>query len=141
MCSSDLEFVEDRDDDGERAGRIVIGDFAEGFIATTELWDAQDYRRQWLEGARRFADGADRSCFVTQAEDDFLEWWKVYRLDAKAVFRNQHVHFEAFAGGFDYGRLYERIPDYTLLDGDGPGVSEWILDAAALERFVRTHGG
>ena len=140
MSEFAIAFVEERDDDGERAGRIVIGDFEEGFLAPTEYWDADDYRRQWLEAARRFAEGADRSCFVTQAEDDFLEWWKVYRVDAKAVFRNQHIHFDEIAGGFDYERLYEIIPDHAVLGEDGLAVSERVLDAAALERFVRTHG-
>lgn len=136
-----LEFVEDADDDGERVGRIVIGDFEEGFLASTEFWEADDYRRQWLEAAERFVEGADRTCFVTQAEEGFLEWWKVYRRDAKAVFRNQHVHFGEIKGGFEYERLYDLIPDCTLLSEDGMPVSEWVLDAAALERFVRMHGG
>ena len=131
MSGFDIAFVEDEDDDEERAGAIVIGDFEEGFLAPTEFWDADDYRAQWLEAAQRFVEGADRTCFVTVAEEDFIEWWKVYRHGPKAVFHNQHRHLDA---SFDFERLYESIPDYAA------GPSEWSIEAAALERFVRTHG-
>jgi CdiI N-terminal domain len=133
-----IEFVEDGDDDGERAGRIVIGDFAEGFLAPMDFWDAGAYARQWLDGARRFAGGAERSCFVTQAGepgiDDFVEWWTVHRQGAQAVFHNQHLHFDEIGGAFSYERLYESIPDAAS------GVSQWAIEAEAIVRFARDHG-
>ena len=145
MTGFDIAFVEDEDEDGERAGRIVIGDFEEGFIALTAFWDADAYRRQWLEGARRFAGGADRSCFVTQAGepgiDDFAELWTVHRVGARAVFRNRHVHFDEADADFSYDRLYESIADYSPLSSEGLGVSEWCVEADALARFARAHAG
>jgi hypothetical protein len=141
----DIAFVEEEDEDGERAGRIVIGDFEEGFIALTAFWDADAYRRQWLEGARRFAGGADRSCFVTQAGepgiDDFAELWTVHRAGAQAVFHNRHVHFDEPDADFSYERLYESVAEYAPPPREGSGVSEWVVDAEAIARFVRAHGG
>lgn len=139
-----IGFVEDRDEDGERAGRIQIGDFEEGFLSPTEFWDADSYRRQWLDGARRFAEGAQRSCFVTQAGepgiDDFVEWWTVRRRGAQALFHNQHVHFAEFDPEFSYDRLHALIPLYAPLSSEGNGISEWVVEADAIARFVRDHG-
>ncbi len=139
-----IGFVEDEDDDGERAGRIVIGDFAEGFLAPTEFWDAAAYRRQWLEGTRRFAQGAESSLLVTQAGepgiDDFAELWTIHRRGARALFRNRHVHFGEAGAAFSYDRLYDCIPPCSAPPGEELGVCEWSVDADAIARFVREHG-
>lgn len=134
-----IGFEEEKDDDAERAGRIVIGDFEEGFLAETDLWSAQEYRRQWLDGARRLVAGAERSCFVTcarePAPEDFFEWWIVHRVGGRAVFHNQYPHFDALGPGFSYERLYDLIPSFAT------DVSEWSVDLDAVARFVRDHAG
>jgi hypothetical protein len=134
-----IGFAEEAEDDEERAGRIVIGDFEEGFLAETGFWSAEEYRRQWLEGARRLVAGAERSCFVTcarkPAPEDFFEWWTVYRRGAEAVFHNQYPHFDALGRSFSYALLYDFVPPCAA------EVSEWIVDVDAIARFVRDHGG
>ncbi|HWA92393.1 MAG TPA: hypothetical protein VG889_20315 [Rhizomicrobium sp.] len=145
MSGFHIGFVEEEDEGGERAGAIVIGDFEEGFLALTAFWDADAYRRQWLEGARRFAEGAERSCFVTQAGepgiDDFAELWTVYRRGAEAVFRNRHIHFDSPDAEFSYEHLYDCIPGHAATNEDGLAISEWRVAADAIARFVRDHGG
>jgi hypothetical protein len=57
-------------------GRIILGDFAERFVAPIGSWQREDYERQWIEGARRLVEGAQESAFVAEAG---RLWWVAWR--------------------------------------------------------------
>jgi hypothetical protein len=63
-----------RQEDGWDAlqGKIVVGDYAETFLAPLSAWQRTDYEHHWIEAAIRLLRGADRTAFITVA---FQFWW------------------------------------------------------------------
>jgi hypothetical protein len=138
-----IGFTETNDNESERKGQIIIGDFLENFLAPIDFWDAEDYRQQWRGGAQRFVSGAASSCFLTRAvapsRDNFLEWWQIYRVDARLIFQNRLVMFDQIDWSFDYDRLYDFVLPYSRLSSDNTVISEWAVELGWIESFLKSH--
>jgi hypothetical protein len=121
-------------------GRITLGNFSEHFISPLVFWNPADYERQWIEGAQRIVDGAERSCFVTAMHESpfsgvvFL--WPAYRVGQDVYLQHRLILPEHLNGSFDPSDPYAQIDRRETLSADGEQLSEWQIDLSDVARFI-----
>jgi hypothetical protein len=118
----------------ERAGRIVLDDLNESFIAVLVTWQSADYETQWREGAERIVRGESVSALVTSihsVDGGFRGFfWPMYRADDHVAIRHQLVLPETLPA-FDPDNPYASVGPR----GRAP-VSEWLVPVSALSAFL-----
>ena len=121
-------------------GQITLGDFSEHFISPLVFWTPADYERQWIEGAQRIVDGAERSCFVTAMRESpfsgvvFL--WPAYRVGQDVYLQHRLILPEHVNGSFDPSDPYAQVDPRQTLSADRERLSEWQIDLSDVARFV-----
>jgi hypothetical protein len=117
-------------------GRIVLGEFAERFVAPIGSWSRSDYERQWIEGAKRLIDGAVESAFVEEAG---RRWWTAWRVGVEVLIQQRLLVHQSMKPAWT--ATPEEIP-YDLVgqrqthSANGEPISEWTVTVADLEDFV-----
>ena len=96
-----------------------------------------DYEQQWNEGLKRLFDN-EKSCFVVDINNpknrEFIEWWKLYKIDNKIYVRNSIIIAEIYNEQigdkpFTLQTCYDFIPERgPLHDEEGNKISEWVVD-------------
>jgi hypothetical protein len=132
-------------DEAEQApavwGRIQFGSLTEDFVAYLCDWTPAQYKRQWLEAAKRLVNGESKSAFVTMfvspKNGGHFEWWPCYRVGEIVYLQNQLRFYEQVASLFAVESLYEYVSDRkTASDHDGTPVSEWELPLQWIRDFA-----
>jgi len=138
-----LEFISGPlTENGElsRSGCITLGDFSEQFLSPLVFWTVADYERQWIEGAQRIIEGAERSCFVTAMRESPLSGvvflWPAYRVGQDVYLQHRLILPEHVNGSFDPSDPYAQIDRRETLSADGEHLSEWQIDLNDVARFV-----
>ena len=137
----DIEFIADEPehlDEGEDAwvalrGRTTLGDYQEEFYASIGYWSRADYERHWIEAARRFLDGADRTGFYTSA---FQFWWVMWREGEAIYVREMLMVEDTLIAPLNPEDPYRQIGERDTLSEDDHEVSESRLELADIRDFV-----
>lgn len=123
-----------------RYGRIIIGGFQEGFLASTAFWSERRYEDQWKEGLIRIIDGRETSCLLTSvaapSEAAGVIWWILYREGERVFVQNGLLAFDEMDVMFDQDSPYEHVPPREQINEDGHRVSEWEIPLSAIRDFV-----
>lgn len=145
----DIRFLdlpaEHGEDGGEELwGETTLGDYRERFLAPLSLWPRERYERQWLEAARRFVEGAERTAFFTVA---WRFWWTMGRMEGDVVVQEELIVEERAARlgpDPDPDRVpYELLDPVQLVNEDGMTISTWRVSMADVRDYVarREAGG
>ena len=110
-------------------GKIVIGDYAETFIASLVCWSPEDYADHWARALRHIAEGHDCSALITNyvppALGSYLVWWPIYRRESLVYIHNQMLFYERLKHRFEPSRPWDFVPPLRRTDGEGRRISEW----------------
>jgi hypothetical protein len=124
----------------EASGRIVIGDFAETFIAPLGFWDESDYCRSWRQAFEVLnANPRSTSCLMTSVTDpsssNFLVCWPMYREDESVYIQNAIIFLDEIEGAFNPAAPWDYVGPRRGIDEDGNKISEWITSMDSLREF------
>lgn len=121
-------------------GRLVVGDFEEGFEASISFWSVRDYERSWLVSLERILERASTSCLITSIYDpanaNFLVWWPLYRQGAVVYVQNQILFLHDIRGQFDLTNPYGHILKRQVVNKDGSPISEWTTSIQDIQQWV-----
>lgn len=111
--------------DGQRLGRITIGDFTERFACHVVNGTVDQLNVDWRKALAQLVAGA--SCVALVHDPRFA--WLVYR-DADTCFVQQKLSLD---GEFDLN-----TPRQTVSD-DGDRISEWPISLQAISEFLASN--
>lgn len=124
---------------------ITIGDFDEGFCASSEIWSRDEYRAQWLRCAEVvLAEDGARSAAITSLYDpmtaNWIIWWPIYRTGSEVAIYNQMCFLEGWERSSEVEDLYRLLAPEDELgqDRDGHQVSRWTTTLVEVETFAET---
>ena len=122
-------------------GQIQLGDFKETYIASLSDWAPEQYRRQWLEAAKRLVGGEPKSAFVTSfvspKHGRYFVWWPCYRVGDTVYIQNQLRFYEQIGSPFDDDRLYSYVADRQRVSEDNAApISEWEVPLPLIRDFL-----
>ena len=86
--------------DGQRLGRITIGDFTERFACHPVIASVEEYPRIWKEKLRLLIDGQSSVALV----HDPRFAWIIYR-DGESCHVQQHLALNGFSARFHHAKL------------------------------------
>lgn len=109
--------------DGERLGRISIGDFSERFACHAAAVPVEQFMNVWRDQLQSLLDG--RTAIALQHDPSFA--WIVYR-EGEQCYVQQML---AINGNFD-----SISPRCTLSEG-GERISEWPIGLKSIAQFLK----
>jgi hypothetical protein len=124
-------------------GRIVLGNFAEEFLANLHEWTQPEYREHWNRSILSMLEGEKNAVLIMSfnlpAVASHLEWWALYRVEERIFVQNQLILFDDLKSEFDVNRAVESLRDHRLQTDEGVRISEWSVSMDDLRTFV-AHG-
>ncbi len=117
-------------------GGITINGRLTKFYMSLNVWNDDDYAKQWNEGLKRL-EKYDKTCLVLDVVDDRLttvEWWLLYKINGK-IRMQYHVNCtspykEAIKNRlFTPETCYDFIPPHKTHEDDGEKISEITVGA------------
>ena len=122
----------ERTADGERLGRIRVGEFTERFVvAALPGMIVEALPNEWGRRLRHFLAGAEAVALMTQPH----EMWVLYRCDEIVFVQNQLLTPEWPGSISDDGRVC-RVPARRTRTEDGDPISEWETSTEAVRSFL-----
>jgi hypothetical protein len=112
-------------------GEIAIGSFRETFFSPLDVWQCEDYERQWQNATQRLRIGAVSSCFVVGVHPasiaQYIHTYAIWRLPTQFRAQELTLSFEN-SGTLDPRSPYHAIPAYRNVTEDGEVISDdWGL--------------
>jgi len=121
-------------------GRIVLGDWAEEFLANLGEWTPEEYRNQWRRSIQSLLEGQRKAVLITTFSSpkiaSHIEWWALYRVGEEVFAQNQLLFFEDIGGKFDTNRAVEYLRERRTENNEGVSISEWNVSVSDLEAFA-----
>jgi hypothetical protein len=119
----------------EYKGRINIGDFSESIYPALDLWNKEDYEKQWKEGLERLTIYST-SCLIATIHDPkvykYVNWWVLYREDNIVYVQNEILRNEWYDNligdnPFTLQTCYSFVRPRITKTEDGSKISEWSV--------------
>jgi hypothetical protein len=139
---SDITFLDaelEVQEDGWLAlrGQIVLGDFAEEFLASLGPWSRPQYERQWIEAAQRIVTGRfEYTAFVSSA---FQFIWAMWLIGDEVLVQEKLLMTDTLISPFDPSDPYRQVGQHESESDDGTHVSEWKITVEDLRAFIERH--
>jgi len=128
------------DAESVQPGRLVIGDYEEGFESSISFWSVQDYERSWRVSLERILRLASTSCLITSMYDpanaNFLVWWPLYREGDLVYIQNQILFLVDIRDDFNPTNPYNHVPKRQVVNSDGDPISEWTASIRDIQSWV-----
>ncbi len=112
-------------------GTFVLGSKTEGFHASFDYWQPDDYEKQWREAIGLIVNGADRAALITEmptpSEANFIRWWPMWRFGDCVKLNEQILFMKQLEPPFDFENPYVHVDNYQEYDDDGEHISVWDI--------------
>ncbi|MGF1751124.1 hypothetical protein [Vibrio cionasavignyae] len=130
--------------DGEQVldGQLIIGDFSEGFHASTSYWDRKKYLSQWVKGLEVILKGGNKSAFITTMYDpttaNFIFWWVMYLVGNDVYIQNHVLFMDELGEPFNESDFVKFVPERETFTEYGEPISEWKVSIDDIRRALET---
>jgi len=90
----------------QHLGVMTLGEITVGIGASFSLWSEREYKRQWLEAARRLCDLDSCSAFITDVGDPptpyMVKWSPAWHVNDLIIFQSELLFIGAEEGDEAY---------------------------------------
>lgn len=149
-----IEFIEDavpayylKPNEKTVFGKITIGEFSERFLASTEYWSQEQYRKQWVEAVDRLINGpcSNTEALIANMYDpsmaNFICCWPLFREGDKVYIHNNLLFMDKIKPPFELDRVGSYIGERETVNEDGDKISEWVTTIGELKGWLQESKG
>lgn len=138
--SFDISFLNEKTNDNNEVGSIVVGDFTEDLIIPTSAWQRQEYEKQWRKSLQSIVQGnALSSGLITEiypeGAAEYVNIWPIYRVGDEVYIQNRMLFLNDYPG-FKQENLMDYVGERELIDSEGNKISEWKTGIGDIKKWL-----